>query len=95
MLVEFKEWEKSAQPFIIAPGKSTETEGLFSCLRLNRTTLPKGWYAYDIRHTDSGAFCTIEEHVAVNHMGTFITKKKIEFPKGKDYKYLTCGYTFG
>ena len=94
MLVSFEEWKKGSAPFIIAPGKSTEVEGLFSSLRLDRKTLPEGWYAYDIRHTDSGAFCTVEEHVAANHMGTFITKKKIEFPKGKTYKSLICGYTF-
>lgn len=95
MLVEFEEWKKSAEPFTVAPGKSTEVEGLFSALRLDRKTLPEGLYAYDIRHTDSGAFCTIEEHVSANHMGTFVTEKKIEFPKGKNYKCLTCGYSFG
>ena len=40
-----------------------------------RKNLPKGLYAYDLRHGDNGDPCTIEKTVGVNYFGTVITKK--------------------
>lgn len=53
---------------------------LFTCLRVDRTTVPKGLYAYDIRETDgfSGIPCEIGKRVSVNHMGTILTREPIK-----------------
>ena len=55
-------------------------EGLFTCLRVDKTTIPKGWYFYEVRHDD---FCygdpiEIALGVLVNHWGTLITKEPLE-----------------
>ena len=53
---------------------------LFTILRIDRNTIPKGLYAYDVRHCDEdwGSPCEIKEFVLVNHMGTLISKTPIE-----------------
>lgn len=54
---------------------------LFTCLRIDRDTVPSGLFAYDIRHTDSddGIAGTIEKSVFVNQMGTVITSEPLDF----------------
>lgn len=48
-------------------------KALFTNSRIDRTTVPKGVYCYDIRHGDDDAVpCTLEPYVFVNHMGTVI-----------------------
>lgn len=81
--------------FIINPDCSTENKGFFTILRVDRNTLPEGYYAYDIRYGSGGGFCTIEPNVAVDHAGTFITKTPIEMTKGT-YRPLSGrgGYSF-
>lgn len=57
-------------------------EVLFSQLRIDRDTLPKGIYAYDLRHgDDDGVPCTLEKRVAVDHFGTVLTNRPFSFPK--------------
>ena len=52
--------------------------GKFSPLRFDRNTVPKKYFAYDIRDNDDGSeFCQIKKYVLVNHAGTFLTKKEI------------------
>ena len=75
--------------FIIAPGCSTENKGFFTILRVDRNTLPKGYYAYDIRHGTRGGLCTVEPNVAIDHAGTFITKNPIKL--NKENYYSLCG----
>lgn len=55
-------------------------EGLFTCLRVDKTTIPKGWYFYEVRHDD---FCygdpiEIALGVLVNHWGTLIMEEPLE-----------------
>ena len=52
---------------------------LFTCLRCDRSTLPKGMYMYEVRHDDGqqGIPCEIAEHILVNHWGTLITNRPI------------------
>lgn len=57
---------------------------LFTCLRVDRGTVPDGLFAYDIRHGDNGNAATVEKNVGVNHMGTVILSEQIDFGK-KDY----------
>ena len=91
--LSFEEVMEDAQPFTLSPYKKTENKGYFTNARVDRKTLPNGWYAYDIRHGDAGGFVEIKEWIEANHAGTFLTQKKIDFgPKG--YKTLNGGYTF-
>jgi hypothetical protein len=47
---------------------------LFTCLRIDRSTVPKGMYIYEVRHADEdwGEPCQIANWVLVNHYGTLI-----------------------
>jgi hypothetical protein len=62
-------------------------ECLFSCLRIDRTTVPEGLYAYDVRHDDEcqGDVCEIKPHILVNHWGTIICSEPIEMTDLKEY----------
>ena len=57
---------------------------LFTCLRCDRSTLPKGMFLYEVRHDDDqqGIPCEIAEHILVNHWGTLITNKPIALNSG-------------
>lgn len=54
-------------------------EGLFTTLRIDESTIPKGYNKYFIRHSDDGDewFCTLEKFVWANHVGHFITPNEI------------------
>ena len=81
--------------FIVSPGCKTENAGFFTCLRVDRQTIPTNWYAYDIRHGDAGGFCMVEEIVYVNHAGTFLTNKPIDMNKNGFHGLSgRGGYTF-
>ena len=57
---------------------------LFTNGRIDRATVPEGWYAYDFRGSDDdpGELYVIEEReVVVNHSGTVLLPEKLEFPK--------------
>ena len=62
-------------------------ECLFTCLRIDRTTVPEGLYVYDVRHDDEcqGDVCEIKPHVLVNHWGTIICLDPIEMSDMKEY----------
>lgn len=87
---------EDAITFIVSPGCSTENSGYFTNLRVDRDTLPEGWYAYDIRHGDSGGLWGVEEFVLVNHAGTFLTQQPMKM-NAKGFHCLRGGggYTFG
>ena len=56
---------------------------LFTNGRIDRSTVPDGWYAYDFRGSDDdpGELYVIEEKpVVVNHSGTALMPEKLEFP---------------
>lgn len=57
---------------------------LFTNQRIDRTTIPLGYSAYDIRSGETTDFATIEHHVTVDHTGTVIVKRAIEF-NGADF----------
>jgi len=47
---------------------------LFTNMRIDRSSIPEGWFAYDVRESEGGAgdFCEILRYVLVNHWGTVI-----------------------
>ena len=67
---------------------------LFSNMRLDRDTIPKGLYCYDVRDSDSldGSFAEVKPFVLVNHWGTIISWEEIAlngqgsyYPKEEPY----------
>lgn len=55
---------------------------LFTCLRLDRNTVPRGLYQYEIRHDDDcqGIACQIARGIIVNHWGTVLTSEPVKLP---------------
>lgn len=56
--------------------------GLFTNSRIDRDTVPDGWYAYDLRgsNDDPAEPVTVENSVAVNHAGTILTHEPVTIP---------------
>lgn len=85
MAEKFNKWKKDASNMSISirPKRSKEWttyEGIFNDIRLDKDTLPEGYYAYDIRGNDYGEpFGALEKSVVVNFEGTFVTKQKVDF----------------
>lgn len=54
--------------------------GLFSELRVNKDTVPEGYYMYEVRHSDEdwGEPCEIAEWIMVNFFGTLLMKEPLE-----------------
>lgn len=96
MAVSFQ-WamEHDVARFIVSPGCKTENIGLFTNQRVDRKTLSRGWYAYDIRTNSNGTLCSLEPNVVVNHGGTFLTKTPVKM-NSRGFHSLTgkAGYTF-
>lgn len=55
---------------------------LFTCMRVDRTTVPKGYFLYEVRADDdgNGKPCQIAKGIFVNHLGTLISNKPISLP---------------
>ena len=55
---------------------------LFTNARIDRSTVPDGWYCYDFRGSDDdpGELCYIERSVVVNYAGSVLMPEKLEFP---------------
>lgn len=53
---------------------------LFTCLRIDPKTVPKGMYMYEVRHDDDGRGDPVEiaKSIFVNHWGTLITNRPIK-----------------
>ena len=59
---------------------------LFTDLRIDRQTVPKGLFMYEVRHGDDlGVPLQIEHRVFVNHFGTLISNMPISLHKSKVY----------
>ncbi len=53
---------------------------LFTCLRIDRETVPDGVYKYSIRHDDEcqGEACELARRIVVNHWGDILTLNEID-----------------
>ena len=60
---------------------------LFTNNRIAYTTVPKGFYPYELRGSDNdpGEPTSLENRVGVNFCGTIITAEEMKFPKNKEY----------
>jgi len=56
---------------------------MFSSMRIDRNTVPKGLYLYEVRHDDFDWVepAQIAKGILVNHFGTVITHKEINLPE--------------
>lgn len=56
---------------------------LFTCLRIDRDTVPKGMYLYEVRHDDDqqGDPVQVANWIMVNHWGTLISNQPIKLEK--------------
>ena len=65
-------------------------EALFSCERIERTSVPKGLYQYEVRHDDccQGIPCEVAKGILVNFWGTLLTKEPIEEVESYGYRYI-------
>ena len=55
---------------------------LFTNARIDRSTVPEGWYCDDFRGSDDdpGELCYIEKSVMVNHAGSVLMPEELELP---------------
>jgi hypothetical protein len=58
---------------------------LFTCARIERSTVPRGYHLYEVRHDDEcqGDAVQIARGILVNHWGTLITRDEIKLPSGR------------
>ncbi len=67
---------------------------IFTCLRIDRETVPKGVYLYEVQHDSNcqGIPVQIAEYILVNHWGTLLTSRPIRLDthpaSGKRYRLL-------
>ncbi|MEG1578870.1 MAG: LPD28 domain-containing protein, partial [Oscillospiraceae bacterium] len=64
--------------------------------RINRDTVPQGFYCYDLRGSDydPGKPVTVENSVMVNHAATVLTAEPIKFQKDKDFRRISGKLNF-
>lgn len=72
------------EPFTVFIGDS-EFHGYAASTRIDRKTVPDGWYVYDLRHDDYGEdVCEIKNaYISVNHFASFYTQNKLPLKKGE------------
>lgn len=73
-------------------------QALFTPMRLERNTVPVGFYLYEVRHDDDGIGDPVQiaRGILVNHWGTILTTEPIDIPEDgyldidpeKDWDYL-------
>ena len=66
---------------------------LFTNSRINRATVPEGFYCYDLRGSDydPGKPIMVENSVVVNHAGTVLTADPVKFKAGTDDRRRISG----
>lgn len=67
--------------------------GLFTNCRVDRQSLPEGFYKYSIREGVDEPFSSVKDDVFANHMGDFICKKELDL-NGQDEFDLFGDYDF-
>ena len=58
---------------------------LFSNLRVERNSIPEGFYAYDVRDDCDGEFWEIQKYVMVNHWGVIVGLEPITLDERGQY----------
>ena len=77
-MITFDEFFKDIQLMSITILKDNkEYMGFFSNARIDKSTVPDGWHAYDILEGDGRDFYCLQNNVGVNHGGTFVTSHNL------------------
>ena len=71
-------------------------EGLFTSLRVDKSTIPQEYNKYSIRHSDEGDewFCTLEKFVWANHFDDFIAEENVPMDDENNYIYINGNYSY-
>lgn len=86
----------SEKYFLISDYQSMEllgVNGLFTNMRVERKSLPEGFYKYSIREGADDFLSSVKSDVLVNHMGDFICKEELDL-NGQDECDLLGEYSF-
>lgn len=78
--VNFQEATKYPTEMTVTSPDGRSYEGFYTDPKIDRSTLPEGWNAYDIRHDDDGCgiFCQLCHNVViVNNAGSFFLEGEI------------------
>lgn len=69
---------------------------LFTNGRIDKSVLPEGVYAYDLRGSDYDPGCPmyIEDHVRVNHAGTILTLEPLDANNEPVFMAISNGMNF-
>ena len=69
---------------------------LFTNARIQRESVPLGWFCYDLRGSDDdpGEPVTVENQVVVNHAGTVLLPEEIELDSPDNYRRIEDGLDF-
>ena len=69
---------------------------LLSNSRIDSSSLPNGWFCYDLRGSDDdpGEPVTLEYKVNVNYAGTILSPALIKIRNDKDYRYIRGQLSF-
>lgn len=70
---------------------------LFTTRRVDRSTIPKGMYAYDMQTSeeDWSQPCLLARHITVEHFGTIITASPIPLPTTGYHDLKTGDFALG
>lgn len=82
--------------FLISDYQSMEllgVKGLFTNLRVDRESLPEGFYKYSLREGEDDFFSSVDKNVWANHMGDFICKQELDLA-GQDEYDIFGDYSF-
>ena len=82
--------------FLISDFQSMEllgVKGLFTNLRVERSSLPEGFFKYSLREGEDDFLSSVKSDVLVNHMGDFICKQELDL-NGQDEYDLLGDYSF-
>lgn len=82
-MISFEEAYKN-EPMSVFRSDGSYVNGCLSDMRVDRSTIPEGWHAYDLRDNSDGIPCElVNGYVMVNHMGTFLTQEDLGLKQGE------------
>ena len=81
------------------------TKAMFSEMRIDRSSIPKGLHVYEVRHADEdwSEPCEVKRGIMVNFYGTLITKEplleegesSLYLEGEKEWEFLSSGSVLG
>lgn len=69
-------------------------EGVYTPLRIQRDSLPEGFYKYSLRDGEVSYFGSISKSVLADHAGDFITKEAVKAAEHKEIDLSESDWSF-